>query len=1066
MQKSITGFIALIFMLCTSAMTFAQVRVTGTVADVNGESLIGVSVQVKGTTTGIATDVDGNYSIQVPNAQSVLSFSYVGYLSQEVTVGNQRVINITMHEDLQTLEEIVVVGYGVQKKETVTGSVAMVKGEELLKSPASNLTHAITGRMPGVVTFQRSGEPGQDNATIRIRGTNTFGYADPLVVIDGIADRGGGMARLDPNEVETISVLKDGAAAIYGARAANGVILITTKKGDSGQTKPTVEYSANFGLERVTSYPTMANAWEYADLRNELAFNAQMTNTDRNPTVNLPFTAEDIQKYKDGSDPWRYPNTDWYAETFKGWTATQKHSATISGGTKDIQYFAVVGYQNQPSNIRNGYGGYEQYNMRINLDANVSEFIKLSAGLLGREERYKRAAQGNVSDMLWLTSRGRPTDPAFWPNGLPGPAQEYGRNPVIAGSSQTGYRHETTYRVQSNLRADITNPWIDGLKLSFTAAYDKALQRNKIWEQPWYLYTWDGVTVDANNIPVLNKTLSAVQTMDPKLTEQMSDETRTTLGAYLTYDKKFGPHGVSALVGTEKNVGNRNYFWGFRRYYLSTAVQTLTAGGDVEKNAEAGGGRDNWDRRTMHYFGRLAYNYAEKYLFEFLWRYDGSYMFPKDKRYGFFPGVLVGYRISEEDFWKSNVPFLEYFKVRGSWSRVGNDQVYFDPNNGTDRYLQEYQYLATYQYGFGYVVGGQDVKSIEVSRFPNTNITWEVQDMVNVGFEMRAVENRLSLEADYFINKRSQVLWRRNASIPQSTGLTLPAENIGKVENKGFDFRIGWTDQIGKDFWYDISISGGYADNKIIFRDEALGSPPYQTVTGKMIDADMYYLYDGAFKDWDEVNNYANRPLYSGVTNDAVVDGVLNSGIKPGDMKIVDYDKNGVIDGDDRVRINRTNIPKWNGGLNAMFQYKNVDFSFLFQGAFDAWTKVYHDAGSIGNWTKYIYDHRWSYNNPSDKYPRVHDRAAFYWDNGNAAGNNTFWMFKTDYVRLKNVELGYNLPRHIVQQSKFIAGARIFVSGQNLLTFTGIDRDPESTSNNATSYPQLKTLNAGFKLTF
>jgi len=325
------------------------------------------------------------------------------------------------------------------------------------------------------------------------------------------------------------------------------------------------------------------------------------------------------------------------------------------------------------------------------------------------------------------------------------------------------------------------------------------------------------------------------------------------------------------------------------------------------------------------------------------------------------------------------------------------------------------------------------------------------------------LDSRFSFETDFFMNKRSGILWRRNASIPQSAGLTLPAENIGKTQNKGFDFRTGWTDRVGRDFWYDISVSGGYAINKIVFRDEA-ETLPYQMETGHMIGAERYYIYDGVFKDWDEVMNYANRPDYSGIVTDK--DPVKGTGIKPGDMKFKDYNGDGKINGDDRVRIDRTNVPKWNVGFNAMLQYKSFDFSILFQGAFDAWTRVYHDAGSIGNWPKYVYDHRWSFNNPSDTHPRVHDRGSFYWDNTNSAGTNTYWMFRTDYVRLKNMELGYTIPKQFVQQSKFISGARIFVNGQNLLTFTNVDRDPESVSNNATNYPQLKSISAGLKVSF
>ncbi|MDR2233173.1 MAG: TonB-dependent receptor [Tannerella sp.] len=1052
MQKSITGFIALIFMLCTSTMALAQFRVTGTITDSKNEPLIGVSVQVKGTTIGMATDVDGKYELQVPNAQSVLTFSYVGFITQEITVGNQRNINVVLEEDFQTLEEVVVVGYGVQKKETVTGSVTTVKGEDLLRSPATNLSQAIVGRLSGVVTYQRSGEPGYDDATIRIRGVSSFGETEPLVVIDGVADRAGGLSRLDPNEIESMSVLKDGAAAIYGARAANGVILITTKKGTIG--KPVVEFAANFGVNTPTMLPKMSNAWEYAELRNERLLNDAMTASNPNPSITLWKTPEEIEKYKEGSDPWRYPNTDWYDATFKDWTPQSYYTVSLSGGTDKMTYFANFGYRSQGNNFIKGYGGEDIYNLRINLDAQVNDYIKTSVSLMGREERFKRGTQ-SPGDNLWFTSRGRPTDIAYWPNGLPGPAQEYGRNPVISASRETGYLHENTYTVQSLAKTEITQPWIEGLKLTLSVSYDKRLFRYKQFYQPWYLYTWDGSTVDGNNIPVLNKVLSSPgqnnMFSDPALWERASDQTNTTLSALLTYDRTFGDHGVNILVGAEKDTGNKNEIRAFRRYFLSDAVQTLDAGGDLEKNNDAGGAGNNWDRRRMNYFGRVAYNYKEKYLAEFLWRYDGSYMFPADTRFGFFPGLLLGYRISEEDFWKSSVPFIDYFKIRASYATIGYDRIYYNDA------LQEYQYYATYRYGAGTVINGQDVKTIELSRLPNMAITWERQDDMNVGIEGRTLDSRLSFEFDAFLKKRSNILWRRNASIPQTAGLTLPAENIGKMDNKGFDFRLAWDDRIGRDFVYQVALTGGYAQNKIVFWDEAAGTKEWQRSTGKKRDAGLYFEYDGVFKTWEEVQNKTLD--YSGVT--------ANSNMKPGDIKFKDIDGNGIINGDDRVRINRTNIPTWNMGLQALFQYKGFDLNLLFQGAFDSWTKVYHDSGDIGNWTKEIYDNHWSIANPSDKYPRVHARQVDYWDQGDG-GNNTWWMWRTDYIRLKNAELGYTIPRQLLAQTNFISSLRIYVNGQNLFTyaFSGIQRDPEVTQNNATNYPLLKVFNAGFSVTF
>ena len=1039
--------------------------VSGTVTDNSGDPLPGVNVVVKGTLIGTVSNNDGGFTINVPNSDAVLVFSSVGFTTQEMIVGINRTINLAMEEDTQMFEEIVVVGYGVQKKETVTGSVTTVRGEELMKSPATNLSHAIVGRLSGVVTYQRSGEPGYDNADIRVRGINSFGETAPLVVIDGVADRAGGLNRLDPSEVETISVLKDGAAAIYGARAANGVILITTKRGKTG--KPVVEFSANFGMNRPTSLPTMSNAWEYAELRNERLLNEAMTAENPNPSVTLWKTPDEIQKYKEGSDPWRYPNTDWYKETFKNWTPQSNYNVTLAGGSDKMQYSTMFSYRTADNNFIKGYGGFDVFNMRINLDAQINDYIKASVSLMGREEAFKRAAQ-SPGDNLWFTSRGRPTDIAYWPTGEPGPAQEYGRNPVISASRETGYLHENNYYIQTTAKTEITQPWITGLKLTLSVAYDKQLFKSKRFHQPWYLYSWDGTTVDASGIPVLSKNLSYPNTggmfADPHLWEIASDRTDATLSSILTYDRVFGAHGFSVLVGAEKETSNKNQFEADRRYFLSDAIQTIGAGGDLEKNNGDGGAGNNYDRRRMNYFGRVAYNYQEKYLAEFQWRYDGSYMFPKDTRFGFFPGILLGYRISEENFWKQSVPFISYFKIRASWASVGYDRIYYSDA------LQEYQYLPTYKIGYGMIIGGSDQKSIEVSRFPNPNVTWEVQKMMNLGFEGRTLNNRLTFEVDVFQNKRSNILWRRNASIPQTAGLTLPAENIGKMSNRGFDFRFSWDERAGRDFIYNISLTGGYAQNKIDFWDEARGAPSYQQSTGKKRDAELYYEFDGVFYDWAEVNDHTNRLYYNGVTKDFTYNedkGVWEAGsIKPGDMKFKDINGDGKIDANDRVRINRTNIPTWNMGLSLYFQYKGFDLSLLFQGAFDAWTKIYHDSGDIGNWTKDVYDHHWSIANPSRNHPRVHARAVDYWDLGDAAGNNTYWMRRTDYVRLKNLELGYTLPARWIQQTGYFSNARIYVNGQNLLTFTGVDRDPETTQNNATNYPQLLVLNAGFTLTF
>ncbi|MBC5632032.1 SusC/RagA family TonB-linked outer membrane protein [Parabacteroides hominis] len=1042
-----------LFVLCTTVVFAQQKPIKGTVVDATGEPLIGVNVSVKGTTIGIITDIDGKYTLEVPT-NATLVFSYIGYRTQELPVGNQTTINITMQEDTQNIDEVVVVGYGVQKKETVTGSVSTLKGDDLVKSPVANLSNAIAGKMSGVVTYQRSGEPGYDGATIRIRGSNTLGNNDPLIVIDGVAARAGGLERLDPNEIETMSVLKDASAAIYGARAANGVILITTKKGRQGK-KPEFTYSFNQGWSKPTNLPEMCDAVQYSELVNELYMNKAMLNPAKNNgqtmgDYTLFRTPEEIELYRNGSDPWRYPNTDWYAATFKNWSPQRVHNASLEGGSDKYQYFVNFGHKFTDGLYHKSANNYKQFNLRMNVDAQFNDYIKVGAQLMGRQENRNFPSQG-AGDLLWFTSRGRPTDHAYWPNGLPGPAQEYGRNPVVACTDETGYTHDKRYYIQSNAKVEITQPWIEGLKLTASVSYDKYLKQSKTWFQPWTLYDWDGVSYDADGkTPKLTPMLSYPSHEDPDLSMESTDQTNTVLSGILTYDRNFGDHGVNFLVGMERDWSNAESFNAYRRYFLSNALHHFNAGGDKEKNAKSDGA--NWERARMNYFGRMAYNYKEKYLAEFVWRYDGSYMFAEGNRFGFFPGVLLGYRISEEDFWKENLSFIDYFKVRASWGQMGNDQVYFDGS------LREYQFSPTYYYEWGMIIDNKDEKGLRISRFPNPNITWERANNFNVGIETRTFDNRLYLEADYFYNKRSNILWRRNASIPSTSGLTLPAENIGKVDNTGFDFKVEWSDNIGKDWRYSISATGGYAKNTIKFWDEAPGSPEWQKSTGHPMNTGLYYEYDGVFKDWDEINNTANRPNYDGITKDA--------DLRPGDMKFKDLDGDGKITPDDRYRSDRTNEPKWTYGITGNLQWKNFDLSVLFQGAADSWTKVYWEAGDIGNYPKYVYDKHWSIENPSSLYPRVNERSAYYWD-GTAAGNNTYWMVNTNYIRLKNLELGWTLPKAWLAQTKLISYARIYVNGVNLLTFSPCkDIDPESTSSNATNYPQSKIINVGFTVTF
>lgn len=1026
------------------------ITVKGTIRDaVTNMPVAGVTVQIVGTNMATTTDENGQYLLQRVPANGSLSFNMIGKDLVTLPVNNQPVIDVSLTDSNANIDEVVVVGYGVQKRENVVGSVVAVKGAELQKSPSVNVSNAIAGRVPGVIATNGGGEPGYDGSSIKIRGTNTLGDSGPLIVIDGIPARQGGFERLNPADIENISVLKDASAAIYGARAANGVILVTTKRGKTG--KPKLSYNFNQGFSQPTVVPKLADAVEYSEMRNELEIYKLPVNEWANAlkgfgtedkyvrpngtTITAPFTREDVTLFKDGSDPWGHPNTDWYKAALKNWSPQQRHNLQIDGGSEDVRYLLSLGYQDQDGYYKKSATGYSQYDFRINLDANISPYIKTQFGVLGRQEdrNYSTKSAGTIFRMLM---RGNPTMPAFWPNGMPGPDIEHGENPVVITTDQTGYNKDKRYYLQTNGQVDITNPWVEGLKLSLTASVDKYMKKTKLWQTPWYLYTWQGAYEDDGVTPKLVRGIRGPA--EPRLTQGDEDQLNILLGGVLSYDKKIGDHSLSLLAGVNRETIRNDYLSAYRRYFLSDNIDYLFAGGDAEKDNNGGA----WERARLNYFGRVGYNYKSKYMAEFLWRYDGSYMFPEDSRYGFFPGVMLGYLVSEENFWKNNVPFVNYFKIRASYGQMGNDNVYYDGA------LQEYQYFSTYAFG-SYIVGGEMVKSLFEKRVPNNFITWEVANNYNLGFDFQFFGGKMNAEFDIFKNSRNSILWRRNASIPQSTGMTLPAENIGKVDNSGWEFNVGWRDKVGE-VGYSVSVNGGYAKNKIIFWDEAPGAPAWQQSTGRAINAGLYYIYDGVFKDQAEIA--ANTLDYSAITNN----------LRPGDMKYQDYDGDGKITPEDRVRRNKNTDPTFQGGVNLGLTYKNFDLSVLFQGATGGELRVGTDeSGAIGNYLHDFYENRWTIDNPSSEHPRITDRSDQYY-----SYNNTYWLRSTNYLRLKNVELGYNLPGHVLEKIK-ISNLRLYVSGLNLLTWSKVKvYDPESTNQLGQYYPQARLINAGVMVSF
>ena len=1039
--------------------------IKGTIKDAQGNPVANVNVTVKGTVKGTSTDANGNFEIDA-NEGDVLSISGVGFETAEVTVGSGAIVSVVLKQSEKKLEEVIVVGYGTQKKVTVTGAVTQVKGTDLDKSPSTNLSNSLAGRLPGITAMQRSGEPGYDGSTIRIRGTNTLGNSSPLVVIDGVPDRAGGLERLNPADIESMSVLKDASAAIYGARAANGVILITTKQGKTG--KPVVSYDFNKGWQQPTILPEMGSSAHYAELLNEQtlfgnvpyqewtaawdAFKAtgSYTKLDGNK-VNAYYTPDDVAKFADGSSPFTHPNTNWYKTVFKDWSGQQQHSLQVSGGSESVKYLASIGHQQQDAYYINSATGYKQYDLRLNLEAKVNKYITTTIGITGREE-YRFFPTVGAGDIFRMLIRGKPTEIAKWPNGLPGIDIENGHNPVAITTGTTGYDRDRRDYIQTNGQIDITNPWVKGLKFTLQGAVDKYIRRTKRYATPWSLYSWDKTSFEADGVtPKLTKTIRSTFT-DPQLSQSDEAELRINLVAMLNYERTINDdHTIGVMAGIQKETREGDNFNAFRRNFISPNLQVLNVGGTAQQNV----GGSGYERARLSYFGRAAYNFREKYLAEFLWRYDGSYIFPESGRFGFFPGILLGWNITKEDFMQ-NVTFLDNLKLRASYGQMGNDLVEF---NGV---LQEYAYLPLYALGTR-VVNGQVVRSLTEPRVPNTDFTWEVANNANIGLEGAILNNKVSFEFDVFKNERKQILIPRSGSTPQSSGISgkLPPVNAGIVRNSGFELSVGYNGQVG-DVVFRVSANGAYTKNKVVFWDENPGVPEHQRATGHPFgtngNAFLAYQYDGVFKDAAEIA--ANQIDYSAATNN----------LRPGDMKFKDISgadgkPDGKITALDQVRLDKTRDPKFTGGLNLSVSYKSFDLSALFQGATGGFQLLnFNETGEFGNWLDYSYNNRWSVENPSSVHPRLVSRTNTYYTGG--FRNNTYWLRNNNYLRFKNIELGYSLSPDILRKIG-ISRFRVYASGLNLVTWEKMDIwDPEGTAENGYVYPQPKILSIGARVTF
>ena len=879
--------------------TFQQ-RITGTVSDESGP-IPGVSVQVKGSTKGTVTDFDGNYSLSTKDANVILIFSYIGYKTQEVVVSGKTEVNVTMVADVANLDEVVVIGYTSRKKGDITGSVSTLKADKIAKSGSKDLVKSLAGKVSGLIISDRGGTPGANDATLLIRGKSTLGNNSPLILIDGIA--AASFSNLAPQDIESLTVLKDGAAAIYGARAANGVILVTTKRGKNGKTK--IRLSTSYTVSSFSATPSLMSSEQYAIYNNEI---------EARYGRDAIYSQTEINKFADGSDPINYANTDWAAETFAKSSPESRTSLSLSGGTENVSYFVSGDMIRQTGMYKSGDLKFDQNQLRSNLDIKITDDFKLGVDLSGRFGETLEPGIG-TSYIYKNIYNNSPTNAAVYPNGLIAWGGENGANPVIMSSNKSGFdkQIDTDLRGKFSIDYDL-HKLAEGLKFKGYAGMRKMNYDQKSWYSPWTVYSYLQSTDEYVSQPGFSQDGN-----ENILRESFWKYNELMLNATLHYSKTINDkHSFSGFVGYEQTTSDQRNFWVQKKGFPDSEHSELFAGDTDGQTAD--GTSFEWAR--VNYFGSFSYDYMKKYYVDVTLRHDGSSNFGPGNRFGTFPGVALSWSINKESFME-NVSWINSLKLRTSWAKMGNDRI------AGFQYLTQYDYAGNvgaqpnyYNFGGEYYNG---YSSIGVAA-ANPNITWEAADMKNIGLNFTLFDNRLTGDFNYFYQQREDILVTRSASVPDYTGLTLPQENIGKVDNYGWELELGWNDKVGE-LGYNFGFNFTKAKNEVVYLDEAKNVADAIKQEGHPMDSYLIYPTNGLFKNQAEVD----------------AEPVKLAGTVPGEPYYIDTDGNGKIDAGDRIRSYSSNVPEIQYGIHGGLNYKNWNFSFLFQGQAKAKMQVFFE---------------------------------------------------------------------------------------------------------------------------
>ena len=1012
----------------------AKKTVSGVVSDKSG-TLPGVTVLVKGTGTGAVTDIDGKYSISV-EPEAVLQFSFVGYKTQDIAVDGKSTINVMLIADNQQLEEVVVVGYGTQKKVNLTGSIASVGAEEIKDRVNTDVLKAVQGTVPGVTIISRPGKA----PSINFRGRGNLGTSEPLYVIDGAIADGSFFSSLDPNSIESISFLKDAASsAIYGSRAAYGVVLVKTKSGKKGSMN--VTYNGYVGVKMPTYVTKLASSGDYAALTNEAVFN-------ENPNAKPTYTDEQIQKFYDGSDPDMYPNTDWFDLVLDKAVVTTQHSINISGGSDNIRYFTGLGYV-LDNDFMPGQKT-DRYNLTSSVSADVNKWLTFNTNIKFIYNRFRRTTKnpgmGNfLSTPVTYVAQQSDGEWGSFEGGTQAAKQNMVRNPLRV-LRDGGWGEQHTKNTMIDLGFDIKP--VEGLVLTGQFIYKG--------------YDFQSKSYDASLPQVINfktgQPISGSEVAESKMELDWRTNSRLLYNALAKYDWKNDEHSISILAGMSYEHYKVKRIFGYRKNFPTNDQTDIDAGSNAPEDMYIGSTADDKnnggekENKMLSYFGRVNYSLMDKYLFEANLRADASSRFYKDNRWGIFPSFSAGWRINQENFLR-DANWINNLKLRASWGTLGNI------NN-----VGDYDYFATYSMGNNYNFENSVANGVSESKPANSKLSWETVKITDIGVDFDIFAGKLSLIADYYIKNTNDILLGYN--VPLEVGINIenkPSQNVGKVQNKGLELALNHRQSIGK-FTYSVGLNFSKNWNKV--KDLGAADPMYggdkgddKTVIltkGQPIGTIYGYKTDGLLTQEDIDNgNY-------------ITDGIAP---KAGDIKYVDVHKDGTLNGDDRTFIG-CDVPDITYGVNINLQYKGIELSVFGQGVHGADVRFDNEQAwaffDNANPREY-HMKRWTVNNPNPRadYPRIYPRSSSHSKYNQYTSD--YWVFNANYFRIKNITLGYSFPKAMMEKCRFNS-LKVYITAENLFTIRGDKRmedfDPEAPTGRGLGALGARSVALGVNLSF